>query len=142
MNATAEMFSIYREINKLGINTREVVNNIYADVNDFEVDGYRFISKDQIDDIQCDELSSDLYVLGCFNASFLSGILGAPEMAIKKMQEAEAFEAIGTWIQNSGCLHELQEKYVRLDGYGHHFAHYDGEENELDSANYYYFRVN
>jgi hypothetical protein len=52
---------------------REVVRHMDDSEDDFEVNGVRFISDDEIDIIQCEELESDLYILGCFNAGFLAG---------------------------------------------------------------------
>ena len=37
-------------------------------------------------------------------------------------------------------LETLQEQYVSADGYGHHFASYDGNEHEV--GEYLAFRVN
>ena len=37
-------------------------------------------------------------------------------------------------------IDEVVEGYISADGYGHHFGHYDGCEN--DTEDYYYFRVN
>ena len=107
---------------------REVLNNL---ADDFEVDGVRFISTEAIDSIQQEELSNDLYVLGCFNAWFLRDVLDMDIDVIEAMQQAEAFEAIGKLIVATGKLEELQQDYAGADGYGHHFNHYDGGEIEL-----------
>jgi len=65
--------------------------------DDFEIGNYRFIRDDKIDDIQKEELESDEYILGSFNAEFLGGLSDMPLDAddIRNMQDAEAFEAIG-----------------------------------------------
>jgi len=120
---------------------REVFDNIYDKEPDFEVDGVRFIDADCIDDIQQEELSGDEYMLGCFNSWFLADILGIDEDVILAMQKAEAFEAIGKLVLSMGKLEELQKEYAAADGYGHHFNHYDGEEEELivGKAHYYVF---
>ena len=109
--------------------------------NDFEFNNYRFIAVDDIDDIQQEELSGDLYVLGCFNSWFLASVLDISESAIRSFQEAEAFEGIGELIISGGHLAELQSKYAAADGYGHHFAHYDHETHEIGDA-WLAFRVN
>ena len=125
---------------------RDVVTSLDNGDDDFEVGEYRFIKQSAIDDIQQGELSDDLYMLGCFDASFLANILNAPQTAIVKMQEAEAFEAIGEWVKENGSIPHLQEQYASADGYGHHFAHYDHEEHELNGmewfSDYYAFKVN
>lgn len=119
---------------------REIADKMLDEEPDFEVAGHRFIMDDStLDDIMQDELESDLYVLGCFNASFLSNILHAPQEVIEAAQEADAREAIGKWIVDSGVLDDLQSEYVKADGYGHHFAHYDGNEHEY--GDYLAFRV-
>lgn len=138
-------YSEIKEIRSIvGDDWREVIEEILEDNDDFEVAGYRFIDSESIDKIMQDELSSDEYILGCFSSWFLSDILGIDQDVIDAMKEAEAFEAIGKLVLSLNKLEELQKGYVRNDGYGHHFAHYDGEENEINIDNkiYYYFRVN
>lgn len=118
---------------------REVVENIGR--YDFEVDGVRFISDGEIDQIQQDELSSDEYILGCFNAWFIADVLNIDQDVIEAMQKAEAFEAIGKLIISMKKLPELQSAYASADGYGHHFNHYDFSEDEivLDGTLYHVF---
>ena len=102
---------------------------------------WRFIRHDVIDDIMQDELSSDEWLLGAFNDYFLADVLDVDVDVIQSMQKAEAFEALGKLIISTGRLEELQEKYVSSDGYGHHFAHYDGYECALRSQPYYAFNL-
>lgn len=64
------------------ISTREVLEEFFNKSVDFEVNNYRFIHCDYIDKIQQDEISSDDYILGCFNANFLAGIMGISEDAV------------------------------------------------------------
>ena len=110
---------------------REVTQNIVDEESDFDVDGVRFINSDSIDEIQQDEISSDLYCLGCFNDWFIAYVTGIDVDVIQAMQKAEAFEAIGKLIISLGKLQELQSAYASADGYGHHFNHYDFGEEEL-----------
>ena len=110
---------------------REVLENILSGTSDFEVDNVRFISASEIDAIQCEELESDLYCLGCFSAWFLAGVLNIDQDVIEAMQAVEAYEALGKLIVSMGKLEELQEEYSSADGYGHHFNHYDSNEEEL-----------
>lgn len=110
---------------------RFVFESIACYEQDFEVDNVRFIDADSIDEIQQEELASDEYVLGCFNAHFLAGVLQMDKSVIDAMQEAEAFEAVGKLIISMGKLEDVQEQYASADGYGHHFNHYDGNEEEL-----------
>lgn len=110
---------------------REVAQRLEANDADFEVDGVRFINTDYIDRIQQDELSSDLYCLGCFNASFVASVTGIDQDVIEAMQKAEAYEAVGKLIISLDKLGELQEECASADGYGHYFNSYDSSEQEL-----------
>ena len=111
---------------------------IESENEDFEVNDYRFIHKNSIDQIQKNELSSDLYILGCFNDWFLSDCSGLPIELIEAGQKGGQYEAVGKAMLP--YIDEIQEEYSRLDGYGHHFSPYDGEE--LEVLNYYVFRLN
>ena len=108
---------------------REVVENLESD--DFEVDNVRFIADEVIDETLADELGSDLYCLGCFNASFLADVTGIDQDVFEAMQKAEAYEAIGKLVVSLGKLEELASSYASADGYGHHFNGYDFGEEEL-----------
>ena len=109
-----------------------------------DIDGaeWRFINDNYIDAIQQDELASDEYILGCFHASFLSKYIDMPAWKIEEAQEAEQYELIGKLVVASGKIEEMQEGYVSIDGYGHHFAHYDHYEYELEAVCYRMFRRN
>lgn len=103
--------------------------------DDFELAGARIIHADSIDKIQREELLSDLYCLGCFNANFLAGYLPLDTEDIEQLQKAEAFEAIGKIA--SKYIEAIQKGYAAADGYGHHFNGYDFSEIETD--HYYIF---
>jgi len=107
---------------------------------DFEMQNYRFIHQDEIDEIQCDELSSDEYILGCFTDWFLADVLKLDIDVVQAMQKAEAFEALGKMVLSMDKLEDLQQSYMSSDGYGHHFAHYDHNEHMI--GDYYAFRIN
>ncbi len=106
---------------------------------DFEVGNFRIIDYDYIDGIQCEELESDPYVLGCFTSWFLASILGVDAEVIEAAQKGNAYYALGESIINGGHIGELQEEYVSSDGYGHHFAHYD--HNEHSCGQFAVFRI-
>ena len=118
---------------------REVLE--HTGEEDFWVSDVRFIREDSIDAIQQDELANDLYMLGCFNANFISSIIEIDADVVESMQEAEAFEAIGKLIISLGKLEDMQQEYCSLDGYGHHFNGYDGSEEEItiNGINYLVF---
>lgn len=137
----SECREIYNFCDSESIDFRQVIENITDNKSDFEVDDYRFIHTGYIDDIMKEELSSDPYIVGCFNAWFLADILGTTKEAIETMQKSDAFEGIGLMItSNDDYMDELVQNYISYDGYGHHFASYDGNEHEVH--NYYAFRVN
>ncbi len=118
---------------------KEVLTEIIAGFDDFEIDNVRFIKADCIDKIQQDEMKSDLYCLGCFNSWFISDCIDIDRDVIEAMQKAEAYEAIGKLIISLGKLEEMQEEYARLDGYGHHFNLYDGNEETITVNNVEYY---
>ena len=128
--------------NELDIDFRELTEQITDENNDFEIDNYRFIKVSEIDTIQQDELKSDLYILGCFNADFIEDNTNLSLKVIQALQKAEAFEELGELIVDD--IEIIQSEYARMDGYGHHFGRYDGNEHEtvLNNVEYYYFKIN
>lgn len=128
--------------NELDIDFKELVQQIIDEVDDFEMEDYRFIKVSEIDTIQQNELKDDLYILGCFNADFIADNTDLSLKVVQALQKAEAFEELGELIIND--IETIQSEYSRLDGYGHHFGRYDGNEYEitLNDVEYYYFKVN
>ena len=128
--------------NELDIDFRELTEQITDENDDFEIDNYRFIKVSEIDTIQQDELKSDLYILGCFNADFIEDNTNLSLKVIQALQKAEAFEELGELIVDD--IEIIQSEYARMDGYGHHFGRYDGNEHEitLNDVEYYYFKIN
>lgn len=125
------------------VDWRELIGKMVAYESDFELDNYRFISKDQIDQIQRDELANDAYILGCFNDWFIADNTDLSFDIVKALQSAEKFEAIGQHIIDNDFVGDIQEAYSSADGYGHHFAGYDGDTMEdLLEFGYYCFRTN
>ena len=139
----SEIKQIIEFCEECGIDHREVINNIISEEEDFNVDDYRFIHHDDIDKIQVDELQNDPYMLGCFGDWFLADITDLSVDIIQALQEAEKYEVIGEHIIDNNLTEELQSEYSRLDGYGHHFAHYDHNTmGDLYNLGYYVFRTN
>ena len=105
----------------------DVANNFDNDFNvDFDGREYRIISNDDILDIMKDELASDEYVLGCGSDWFISDVTGIPVDAIRKIQKADAYEALGIIIANNDeMLTKFAEGIISHDGAGHHFSGYD-----------------
>lgn len=141
---------VARVIRESGLSLKAFWMHIVDEDEDFELSTlngkktYRFIQEDFLDSIMQEELSCDTYVLGSFNSNFLAGILNIPEVLIKAAQSAGEYEAVGEAVLQLNKLAELQEAYVSADSYGHHFAHYDFNEEELyiqDGLCYYMFRT-
>ena len=128
--------------NELDIDFRELTEQLIDEVDDFEIEDYRFIKVSEIDTIQQDELKSDLYSLGCFTDWFIADNTDLSLKVVQALQNAEAFEELGELIVDD--IETIQSEYSRLDGYGHHFGRYDGNEYEitLNDVDYYYFKVN
>lgn len=133
-----------------GTNDRHSVHDLLEDVNfaicnDFTVDydgrEYRIIENDCIESIMKDELSSDTYMLGCFNAWFLSDIMDIPSEAIEKIQNADCCDALGIIISNNDEMMDyLVKKYISCDSAGHYFSTYDLSED--DCGEYTVFCIN
>ena len=138
----AQLRDVKNLSNELDIDFRELTEQITDKNDDFEIDNYRFIKVSEIDTIQQDELKSDLYILGCFNADFIEDNTNLSLKVIQALQKAEAFEELGELIVDD--IETIQSEYSRLDGYGHHFGRYDGNEYEitLNNVEYYYFKIN
>lgn len=139
--------SEYKEIKELTCfdkdKMKEFIENA-IEQGDYELDNYRIIKDDMIFDIMKEELENDEYILGCFNDWFLSDVLNIDIDVIQAMKKAEAFEAIGKLVLSLDKLDDLAEGYIKYDGYGHYFAHYDSCDNEIeiDGEFYHLFRVN
>jgi len=137
-------FSEIKQIRDLvGDDWRGVVEKLAegeSDVSDRRYN-YRFIAADEIDSILEEELSGDLYILGCFHADFLANVTGIPREAIEAIQKAEAHEALGKLLESQGHVAEIARAYAAADGYGHHFSPYDSETIEIND-DLYAFRCN
>lgn len=120
---------------------KDVLQNMLDAEDDFEVNNVRFISEDSIDEILADELESDKYCLGCFATWALSDATGISSEVFEAMQKAEAYEAIGKLVIDLDKVSDLAQILVKYDGYGYHFNHYDGGEEEIifNGVNYYVF---
>ncbi len=110
---------------------REVIEQGLDKTSDFEVNNVRFIAVDVIDEIQAEELTNDLYCLGCFNASFIAEQANWPTELVEAAQAGEAYEALGKAIQDNCDMVEFAQAYSSADGYGHHFNRYDSEQDEI-----------
>lgn len=111
--------------------------------DDITLGKFRFIDCSSIDDIMAGEMESCTYTLGSYSAGAIADATQWPEFLIKAAQKAEEFEKIGRAIVDEGCLPDLQHIVAGYDGYGPHFAHYDGHEHEImiGRATWYVFRV-
>src|SRR5690606_3659164 len=108
---------------------REVLEHVTDGDTDFEVNNVRFITSDTILEVLEDELAADEYCLGAFNAWCIADATGWPVALIEAAQKGEQYEEIGK-ARTGEHIAALAELYVRHDGYGHHFNHYDFSEEE------------
>jgi hypothetical protein len=140
MNVFAEYpLSFLRTCRDLGINLRDMIDAL-EDTGDYASTNYRVIADRVIDEIQVEELQADAYMLGCFNAWFISGVSDLSLEIVEALQSGEQYEALGQYLIDNNRVEEMQADYVTADGYGHHFAHYDG--HDLGIAGFHIFRVN
>ena len=121
---------------------------IVDDETDYETEQYRIIDANYIHEILASELESDEYMLGSFQAWCISDATGWPVDLIEIAQKAGEYEKIGGNM-TSGQISDLAEIYANNDGYGHHFASFDGVTNEISikasgksKLAYYLFRTN
>ena len=134
---------IYNVVRDYEESAKILYNIIVNDETDYESENYRIIHDNYIDGILADEISCDSYILGCFSAEAIADATGWPYDLIRAAQKGEAFSEIGD-AMTTEQIEKLAEIYAAADGYGHHFARYDGREYEIGtgSAGYYLFRTN
>lgn len=139
-----QLIAITKLCDELNLDLEEVINNIIDKETDFEVDNYRFIHQDEIDQILEGELGGDAYILGCFSDWFIADNTDLSLEIVLVLQEAEKFEVIGNYIIDNDFLTDFAKAYSDADGYGHHFNHWDGGQIEdiLPETGYYVFRIN
>ena len=139
----SEIKNIITLANNYGINTRELYENIVNESEDFEVNNYRFIKEDEALNEAVDIYKGDNYLLGCFNDWFIADNTNLSYNVVKALQKAEAFEELGELIQEND-LDAFIEEYARLDGWGHVFGSYDGNNDEvtINDVEYIVFRTN
>lgn len=105
---------------------------------------YRVISEDIIDDVLINELKNDPCVLGAFADWVLADTLGVPLYVVQALQEHGEYETLGHWVIDADKIIDLARICVQNDGYGNHFAHYDGYEHYVPMygiEDVYIFRV-
>lgn len=130
---------VYSDVKQL---IQDVTDNFNYDFNiDFDGREYRVISNDDILDIMKDNFSSDTCILGCVSDWLISDVTGIPLDSVRKIQDAEAYDALGVIIAgNDTMLTNFAERIISYDGAGHHFSSYDG--SETDAGGYTVFCVN
>ena len=106
--------------------------------------GYDREGVDYAEGILAEEMSSDAYGVGGFNADFIASHSDLSLEIVEALQEGEKFEALGQYLIDNDCVtgpHGMAADCARADGLGHHFAHYDGETHELNSEGFYGFNL-
>ena len=120
---------VYSDVKQLFVDVADKFDSDFY--VDFDGREYRIINNDDILDTMKDELSSDTYVLGCGSSWLMSDVTGIPVDAIRKIQAATAFEALGLIIANNDeMLTAFAEGIISHDGAGYHFSSYDFSETE------------
>jgi hypothetical protein len=139
-----QLAAITELCDELGLDLEEAIEKIDNEENDFTIGNYRFIHKDEIDQILEDELGDDAYLLGCFNDWFIANNTDLSIDIVQALQKSEHFEAIGNHIIDNDFLSDFAKAYSDANGYGHHFGHYDWNtiEDILSETGYYVFRIN
>ena len=141
----SEVKDLIKLAQDLNIDKTELFAEVDSGNENFEVDNYKFTTHNEaVEEVsnmyQCDE-----YLLGCFNASFISDVTNIDFRVIEALQKAEAFSELGMLILDylDKDLTELSKEYIRLDGYGNALNSYDGNWREitLNGIEYIYFRV-
>ena len=138
-----ELKNIVSIANNYGVDKKELLENIENENNDFEVDNYRFILESDAEEIAKNMYECDAYMLGCFNDWFIADNCNINCRAVQALQKAEAFTELGEMMLDNG-IDELISEYCRLDGYGHVFGSYDGNNDEvtINGDLYIVFRTN
>jgi len=138
-----ELKNIISIANHYGIDKKELFENIENDEIDFEVENYRFILESEAESIALDMYKYDEYMLGCFNDWFISDNCDIKLNVVQALQKAEAFTELGELMLDNG-IENLISEYCRLDGYGHVFGSYDGNNDEvtINDNLYIVFRTN
>lgn len=141
---------LYKEVlsatdgNLDSVDIKDACRYILEEIPDFTLnDEYRFIRTDNIDEIQQSEMM-DGESLGYFAPYFLVDFLDCPIAVIEGLQNAGKYDILHDWIVSSCSIEDIQQAYNELDGYGHHFASYDGETRSIyvsPTIDYYVFRV-
>ena len=147
MQTFSPVFDLLLTIEGMGIEIEDFQDGIDTVDDEFQVcDGsdWRFIKRSEIDQIQVNELGSDPYILGCFNAIALADATDWPIELIEAAQAGGAYAELGQAVIDKGFVEELAAFYSSADGYGHHFATYDGHEHDvtIGDEEYLAFRTN
>jgi len=141
---TITPLSMIRTLKDHGEDIREMIEHLRSTDGhrqDWTGERYRVIHEDDALEILEEELKNDEYVLGCFNASFIAGITGVPVELVQAAQDGEKFDVIGKWLIDADHVGDMAEQYAHADGFGHHFAHYDGDTDE-QAGGWLVFKIN
>ena len=141
----SEVKDLIKLAQDLNIDKTELFTEVDSENENFEVENYKFITHDEAVEEVSNTYQCDEYLLGCFNASFISDVTNIDFRVIEALQKAEAFSELGMLILDylDKDLTELSKEYIRLDGYGNALNSYDGNWREitLNGIEYIYFRV-
>lgn len=121
---------------------KEFLRTINSGKRDFVMNKYRFIHKDDIDNVVIESYLGDEYVLGSFYPSFISEASDLSEELVKAIQDAGRNELIGQHLIDNGYAEDMIIGASAQDGYGAMLDSYDGNTNErlVDLLGYYFWR--
>ena len=132
----------YTQIKDLiNLSDRESVETYINEENNYS-DTYRIISKDDALKEVKNSYECDLYVLGCFNASFIEDYISLDYEDIKALQDGGQFEIVGKLIMNGGNFDDMMQCYIDTDGYGAALNSYDGNYEEYSELDLIVYRAN
>lgn len=110
---------------------------------DFIIGKYRLVHEDVIYDVAREELQNDPHYVGSFMPYFIAYHCDLDFELIEFIQQHEGYSLLGEHIINSKNFESFVFDYLNEDGFGNHFAYYDGNaiEDIANDTGFYIFRI-
>ena len=108
-----------------------------SDFADFEINNYRFININDIDDVLREELLDDTVLLGSLPTNFIANCLNLSVESIEFIQKREEYESLGYLLEE--IIDLVVEKYIKTYRYVGYFGRVDDIQHEI--LDYYYFKI-
>lgn len=125
----------------INLSDRKSVETYINEENNYS-DTYRIISEDDALKEVKNSYKCDLYMLGCFNASFIKDYISLDYEDINALQDSEQFEIVGKLIMNSGNFDDMMQCYIDTDGYCAALNSYYGNYEEYSGLDLIVYRAN